>query len=1046
MTDPTRFLGDSAMAQRVRALDWTATPLGPISQWPQALKLAVSICLDSRFPMFVWWGPTLINIYNDAYIPVLGKRHPHALGRPARDSWSEIWDVVGPQADAVMLRGEASWNERVLLVMQRHGYTEDTWFTWSYSPIRDEQGFIVGLFCACTEDTQRVRAEGQRDALLAELRAERAKLEEVFRLSPSFVAVLRGKDHVFELANDHYKKLIGGRDPVGKPVREAVPEVGAQGYFEVLDRVYATGEPFIASDTAVSLVHAPGQPPEERILDFFYLPTRDPSGAVNGIIAHGIDLTEHRRAERSRAALTARLEQQTRIFDQALSSITDFVYVLDLQGRFRFANKPLLDLWGRTLEQTIGKNFSELGYPPDLAAKHARQIEQIIRTGHPVSDETQYTSPNGKSGYYSYTFSPVFGHDGRVEFIAGSTRVITERRQWEQLLQSQNRHLTLALGIARLGTFDIDLMTDEVWVNPRGREIYGWRDDEHLTFSKVQSFFHPDDRPWVVEKVSHALAPGGPGAFDLTQRIVRTDGAVRWLRVRAIGVSAPDAPDRVVRCVGTYADITEAREAETRLRESEERFRTLVAQVQDYAIFSTDLNGRALTWNEGVARVLGYAEDEFTGLHAAAIFTPEDAASGVPERELTNAAREGRANNDRWMMRKDGSRFFAMGMTSALRNDAGELIGFTKVMRDQTDWKLAQDELARHRDQLDAIVHERTAALEASHQRLRLAERLASLGTLSAGLGHDMGNLLLPVRVHLESLQDADLPAQAREEVHAIRAIVEYLQKLASGLRLLALDPNSGVKGETTELLGWWAEAQTVMKNTLPRGITLHSRFPASALAVQMSRAALTQVVFNLVQNAGDAMRSMKGGTVTVWAHRNNGTVSLGVTDTGPGMSDEVRQRCMEPFYTTKVRGISTGLGLSLVYGFVREAGGSVELDTAPGKGSTFTITLPAAPDPNNHTGPRRTALVHVAEPRFRSIIVAELQSLAYDVHTSASAPTPDLFVTDQASTTLSPAPASLIVLDEPHRAPRGAVALGPRPRLQQLRDALRDAHRRHDP
>jgi PAS domain S-box-containing protein len=1046
VTDPTRFLGDSAMAQRVRALDWTRTPLGPIAQWPQSLKIALGICLNSRFPMFVWWGPTFINIYNDAYAPILGKRHPHALGRPAVESWSEIWDIVGPQAEDVIHRAKATWNERVLLVMQRHGYTEDTYFTWSYSPIRDDAGTVVGLFCACTEDTAHVRAEAQRDSLLAELRAERARLEEVFRLSPSFVAVLRGPDHVFELANDHYKKLIGGRDPVGKPIRLAVPEVGAQGYFDILDRVYATGEPFIATDTPVALQREKGQPPEVRTLDFFYLPTRDAAGAVTGIIVHGIDLTEHKRAERSRAALTARLEQQTRIFDQALSSITDFVYVFDLDGRFRFVNKPLLELWGLTLEQAVGKNFFDLGYPPDLAAKHQRQIQQVIRTGHPISDENPYTSPKGKSGYYSYTFSPVFGHDGNVEFIAGSTRVITERRQWEQLLQSQNRHLTLALGIARLGTFDIDLMTDEVWVNPRGREIYGWSDDEPLTFAKVQSFFHKDDRAWVSEKVAKALAPGGPGAFDLTQRIVRTDGAVRWIRVRAIGVSAPDAPERTVRCVGTYVDITEAREAEFRLRESEERFRTLVAQVQDYAIFSTDLNGRALTWNEGVSRVLGYAEDEFIGLHASAIFTPEDAASGVPERELTNAARDGRANNDRWMMRKNGSRFFAMGMTSALRNDAGELIGFTKVMRDQTDWKFAQDELARHRDQLDALVQERTAALEASHQRLRLAERLASLGTLSAGLGHDMGNLLLPVRVHLESLQQTDLPAQAREEVHAVRSIVEYLQKLASGLRLLALDPGSGVKGETTELLGWWAEAQTVMKNTLPRGVTLHARFPATELAVQMSRAALTQVVFNLVQNAGDAMRSMKDGTVTVWAHRNNGTVALGVTDTGPGMSDEVRQRCMEPFYTTKVRGISTGLGLSLVYGFVREAGGSVELASAPGQGTTFTITLPSAPDPNDHTAPRRTALVHVAEPRFRSIIVAELQSLAYDVHTSATSPTPDLLVTDQASTTPTPAPGRLIVLDEPHRAPRGAVALGPRPRLQQLREALRDAHRNHAP
>jgi PAS domain-containing protein len=153
------------MARRVYAMDWSRTPLGPIESWPQSLKIAVGICLNSRFPMFVWWGPDLINIYNDAYVPMLGQRHPEALGRPARSSWDDIWGVVGPQADAVMSRGEATWNERVLLVMERNGYAEETWFTWSYSPIPDESGRIGGLYCAVQEDTGRVLAERERDRL-----------------------------------------------------------------------------------------------------------------------------------------------------------------------------------------------------------------------------------------------------------------------------------------------------------------------------------------------------------------------------------------------------------------------------------------------------------------------------------------------------------------------------------------------------------------------------------------------------------------------------------------------------------------------------------------------------------------------------------------------------------------------------------------------------------------------------------------------------------------------------------------------------------------
>src|SRR3954468_7756400 len=112
------LLGGGAMGDAVRAFDWSKTPLGPMSAWPESLRIAVGICLASRFPMFVWWGPELINIYNDGYVPMLGQRHPAALGRPARDSWDDIWDVVCPQAEAVMTRGEATWNERVRLVME----------------------------------------------------------------------------------------------------------------------------------------------------------------------------------------------------------------------------------------------------------------------------------------------------------------------------------------------------------------------------------------------------------------------------------------------------------------------------------------------------------------------------------------------------------------------------------------------------------------------------------------------------------------------------------------------------------------------------------------------------------------------------------------------------------------------------------------------------------------------------------------------------------------------------------------------------------------
>ncbi|RYG69385.1 PAS domain S-box protein [bacterium] len=160
---------ESDMAERMRHFDWAATPVGPPSTWPVTLRVALGICLNSKFPMFVRWGPELIQFYNDAYTPILGQKHPHALGRPVREIWAEVWPTIEPQINAVMRDGQSSWNERVKLQFLRNGYLEDAWITWSYSPIPDGLGGVGGIFCACTEETANVRAEAERD-ILAEQR------------------------------------------------------------------------------------------------------------------------------------------------------------------------------------------------------------------------------------------------------------------------------------------------------------------------------------------------------------------------------------------------------------------------------------------------------------------------------------------------------------------------------------------------------------------------------------------------------------------------------------------------------------------------------------------------------------------------------------------------------------------------------------------------------------------------------------------------------------------------------------------------------------
>lgn len=151
--------GGGEMGALVRSKDWSTTSLGPIASWPQALKSVVSTLLNSRNPMFVFWGPELIKIYNDAYRPITGAKHPWALGRSGRDVWPEIWGTIGPMVERVMQHGEASWSTDLMLFMQRSGFSEETYLTFSYSPVRDEVGRISGMLCACSETTEKVLSE-----------------------------------------------------------------------------------------------------------------------------------------------------------------------------------------------------------------------------------------------------------------------------------------------------------------------------------------------------------------------------------------------------------------------------------------------------------------------------------------------------------------------------------------------------------------------------------------------------------------------------------------------------------------------------------------------------------------------------------------------------------------------------------------------------------------------------------------------------------------------------------------------------------------------
>lgn len=272
---------------------------------------------------------------------------------------------------------------------------------------------------------------------------------------------------------------------------------------------------------------------------------------------------------------------------------------------------------------------------------------------------------------------------------------------------------------------------------------------------------------------------------------------------------------------------------------------------------------------------------------------------------------------------------------------------------------------------------QRTRELQQSQRQLQLAERMAAIGTLCAGLGHDMGNLLLPIMARLDALSPGDLPEPAREHIDNIRSCVEYLRKLCDGLRLLALDPERTAAEEPIHLADWWSDTSAIFRNALPRGVQLEFEAADQLPPVRIGRHLLTQAIFNLVQNAGEAIAAAEDGLVRVWAEPEAGAVRLGVTDNGPGMDPEVAAHCFDPFYTTKSRAISTGLGLALVNGIVQREGSELEIDSAPGAGATLSFTLPAV---SYDDTPRALAMVTLRETRAQSLATGLARMAGFEV------------------------------------------------------------------
>lgn len=893
------------------------------------------------------------------------------------------------------------------------------------------------------------------------LRRSEEQLRLVTDAMPALISYVDA-DERYRYNNRAYETWFGQKaaDLYGKTMREVLGDEAYETAHSYIRRAL-TGEA-VTFDTVM-----PYDSGGTRHIEATYTPDRAESGEVRGLFVMVLDVTERRRAA-ARDAFRLRLTDALRPLADPIEVQAEASRVL---GEHLGANRVVYfeirgDEYVIERDYTAGVQPLAGRYP--VAAFGPALLSDLLKGRTIIEADATANSERSPTEREKFAAIHVRGHvdvplvkDGR--FLAGMTVHVSERREWTRhevalieetaertwaavertraeaaLQESESRYRAVVEGQSEMVCrFHVDgtiLFANGAYARAVGKTT------EALEGSDFWNLIPAADRP-SVRAMLDGLTPDAP-EIRIENRFV-TKGGERWTLWTNRGLKF-DADGRLLEAQSAGIDITDRKHAEAALRESEERFRTF-ADTAPAMLWVTDPDGMCTFLSRGWYDFTGQTEKEALGLGWTDVIHPDDRARAGHLFLAASAAREPHFSIEHRVRRADGQYRWVIDIGRPRFASDGTFLGYVGNVIDVDEQKQTADELGRHRAHLQQMVDERTAELEASHRQLRLSERMAALGTLSTGLGHDMGNLLMPVRVRLEALAKADLPESSRKDVEAIQTSAEYLRKLSAGLRLLALNPDHATAAAATELRSWWEEAEPTLRNVVPQGIVLESRVPQGQLWAGISRPALTQAVFNLVQNAGDAMRARGSGTVTVWMEKRNDAVRVGITDDGPGMSSEVKARCMEPFYTTKPREISTGLGLALVYGLVQDAKGSIAIDTVPGQGTTFVLTLPVAEplQTSGEHGPQseRTAAVSLKEPRLRAFVAAELRSIGFKVEKDVSIPA-QLFVIDDLSKVDGNAKGWPVVLigTPAHEDVKDVIVMGDKPALQAVREALRTA------
>ena len=704
---------------------------------------------------------------------------------------------------------------------------------------------------------------------------------------------------------------------------------------------------------------------------------RDPKDGVLCFISHVQDITERKQAEEALRASEARFRGLAELLPQV-------VYETDTEGVLTYVNRRAYEIYGYT-EEDLGKGLNVLQtMVPEDRARAASNFRSVL-TGDPSNIGNEYRSlRKDDTSFPVIIYSSPIIREGTIVGMRGILIDITARKQAEEALRRSEQEVRLTLDATTEGIWKWNLQDNKIFFSTRYCKMLGYEPDElPMSMETWKSLIHPDDLA-PAQAVAEEYLKSNSSIYENSFRLRTKSGEYRWIHSTGRVVER-DARGQPIRIIGQHTDITERKHSEDELKRSQERFRVLIENAPD-AIF-VRIGDRFSYVNPAMLKLLGVSSvDRLIGQRVLDWIHPDGRAMSAERMKQLDVLSKPLPLKIQKYLRMDGTLVDVEALPVPLVYEGRK--GALVFMRDITERKRAEDEQAR------------------MHALLQQAQKMEAIGTLAGGIAHDFNNILSVILGNTEMVMP-DIPDSSPAR-YSLGQIVKagYRAKDLVG-QILAFSRQTESERKPIKVGSIAKEVMRFLRASLPTTIEIRTKIEVEQDTVLGDPTQIHQVLMNLCTNAHHAMLENGGVLEVSLSHMNVGSetaakhpglqsgkyLKLCVSDTGCGMSPEVMKRIFDPYFTTKGKGVGTGLGLAVVHGIVKDLCGEIHVESEPGEGSRFEIFLPTAdekviPEIRTHSSlPRGDERILFVDDEEGVVDLAKrmLQHLGYEVEVRTS-------------------------------------------------------------